>query len=71
MDADAWATALMVLGAVKGKTLALKQGLDALFIQRTGEELVQIAVGPVFGLAHEDRVETDRSAIKHAGRGGA
>lgn len=52
MDADAWATALMVLGAVEGKALALKQGLDALFIQRTGEELAQIAVGPVFGPAH-------------------
>lgn len=52
MDADAWATALMVLGAVEGKALAWKQGLDALFIQRTGEGLVQIAVGPVFGSAH-------------------
>ncbi len=52
IDADAWATALMVLGAAEGKALAWKQGLDALLIQRTGEGLVQIAVGPVFEPVH-------------------
>lgn len=62
MDADAWATALMVLGVVEGKALALKQGLDALFIQRTGEKLVQIAVGPVFGPAGEGSKQVARQS---------
>ncbi len=48
MDADAWATAFMVLGAVEGKVLAQKQGLDALFVQRSNGSLTQIPVGPVF-----------------------
>ena len=33
-EADAWATALMVLGPVKGATLAKQSGLDALFLLR-------------------------------------
>lgn len=48
MDADAWATAFMVLGCVQGKVLARKQGLDALFIKRRDETLVEIPVGPLF-----------------------
>jgi len=48
MDADAWATAFMVLGAEQGKVLAAQQGLDALFIQRRDETLIEIPVGPVF-----------------------
>lgn len=52
MDADAWATALMVLGPERGKALALKQGLDALLIQRQNETFSEIPVGPLF---HEPR----------------
>lgn len=48
MDADAWATAFMVLGPEQGKTLAEKQGLDALFIQRREETCIEIPVGPLF-----------------------
>lgn len=48
MDADAWATALMVLGPVQGKALARTQGLNALFIQRREETLVEIPIGPLF-----------------------
>lgn len=48
MDADAWATALMVLGPVQGRALALTQGLNALFIQRGEETLVEIPIGPLF-----------------------
>ncbi|HUH48649.1 MAG TPA: FAD:protein FMN transferase, partial [Mycoplana sp.] len=48
MDADAWATAFMVLGPTEGQALARKQGLDALFVQRRGEELILIPVGDVF-----------------------
>jgi thiamine biosynthesis lipoprotein len=33
-EADAWATALMVLGPDKGATLARQRGLDALFLLR-------------------------------------
>lgn len=48
MDADAWATALMVLGTVQGETLARQQGLDVLFTEREDKTLVEIPVGPLF-----------------------
>ncbi len=48
MDADAWATAFMVLGPAEGEALARKQGLDALFVQRRGGELARTRVGDVF-----------------------
>lgn len=51
MDADAWATALMVLGSTEGKALAEKRGLDALLVQRSDLKLDQIPVGPVFQAA--------------------
>ena len=48
-EADAWATALMVLGAQDGAKLAQAQGLDALFLLRDGAEgLRAVAVGPLF-----------------------
>jgi len=37
MDADAYATALMVLGDAPGRELAQRLGLDALFVLRDGE----------------------------------
>jgi thiamine biosynthesis lipoprotein len=48
MDADGWATALMVLGPVKGKTLAQREGLDALFLKRRDGALIETSIGPVF-----------------------
>jgi thiamine biosynthesis lipoprotein len=48
MDADAWATALMVLGAEQGKALAQKSGLDTLFIRRQNGTFSEIPVGPLF-----------------------
>lgn len=39
MDADAYATALMVLGADKGQQLARRRGLDAFFVAREGGQL--------------------------------
>ena len=36
-EADAWATALMVLGPDRGATLARKRGLDALFVLRNDD----------------------------------
>ena len=48
IDADAWATALLVKGEVDGPALARDQGLNALFILRNGDALEQIGVGDVF-----------------------
>lgn len=52
MDADAWATALMVLGPQNGKNLAKRLGLNAIFIYREGETLRQSRVGWVDGKKH-------------------
>jgi len=48
MDADAWATALMVLGPVEGRGLGRREGLDALFLQRKDGALIETSIGPVF-----------------------
>lgn len=53
-EADAWATALMVLGVDDGATLARQSGLDALFLLRdTMDSFRTMAVGRVFGQATE------------------
>ena len=44
MLADAWATALMVLGEVEGPRLAQERGMDALFVLRDGDELTEISI---------------------------
>lgn len=49
--ADAWATALMVLGSTRGAALARQIGLTALFLDRDGAALRQTAVGPLFEAA--------------------
>ncbi len=43
--ADAWATALMVLGEVDGPNLASERGIDALFMVREGSGLREIGTG--------------------------
>ncbi len=48
MEADAWATALMVCGSVIGAELARSNNLSALFIDRAGEQLHETRVGKVF-----------------------
>ena len=45
MYADAWATALLVLGVERGSQLARAQGLSAIFVVREGNELREITVG--------------------------
>ncbi len=45
MDADAWATAFMVMGKDKAAILASDQGLSAIFVERRGETLRQTYVG--------------------------
>jgi FAD:protein FMN transferase len=52
--ADAWATALNVLGPEKGYDLALKRGLAALFLLREGEEFVARATPAFEKLSADD-----------------
>ena len=44
MLADAWATALMVLGEIEGPRLAQARGMDALFVLREGDQLKEISI---------------------------
>jgi len=44
-DADAYATALMVLGAEAGRELAMRRGLDALVVTREREGLRKVGTG--------------------------
>ena len=49
VEADAWATALMVLGADRGAPLARKHGLDALFLLRDDDGSTRgVGVGRLF-----------------------
>ena len=45
IDADAWATALLVAGPAEGLALAQRLGLEALWLLRRESELVEIGVG--------------------------
>jgi FAD:protein FMN transferase len=48
-EADAWATALMVLGPVSGAALAKDQGLDVLFLQRDNDDSAKpVGIGRLF-----------------------
>lgn len=42
MEADAWATVLMVLGEAAGPALALARGIEAIFLVRNGEDITEI-----------------------------
>lgn len=44
MLADAWATALMVLGETEGLRLAQERGMDALFVLREGERFKEVSI---------------------------
>lgn len=44
MLADAWATALLVLGEVEGPRLAQKRGMDALFVLHDGDQFREISI---------------------------
>jgi thiamine biosynthesis lipoprotein len=45
MQADAWATAFMVLGEDEGPEIAERLGIEALFILRSGEHLLELPIG--------------------------
>ena len=49
-EADAWATALMVLGPRAGRDLAARLRLDALFLMREAEGIRPRAIGALFGI---------------------
>jgi thiamine biosynthesis lipoprotein len=44
MEADAWATALMVLGEEHGIAMARERGMDVLFMLRKGELLEEVSI---------------------------
>ena len=48
-EADAWASALMVLGEVEGAALARRLGLDALFLLREANGIRALPSGRLFG----------------------
>ena len=45
MQADAWATALLVAGPDKGLAIAQRMGLDVLFLLRRAEGLIELGLG--------------------------
>lgn len=51
MEADAWATALLVSGREPGAALARAHRLSALFVTRENGALCDFGVGPVFAVA--------------------
>lgn len=62
-EADAWATALMVLGSTAGGELAARHGLDALFLIRETDGFKAHAVGPLFDGRAVPGAERERSGI--------
>lgn len=54
MQADAWATALLVTGPVEGLAMAQRMGMDVLFLLRRGEGLMELGLGR-FGQAADLR----------------
>ncbi|OJU91012.1 MAG: thiamine biosynthesis protein ApbE [Burkholderiales bacterium 66-5] len=49
ISADAWATALLVAGAGEGMALAQQRGLEALWLLRRGDALVELGLGRFAG----------------------
>lgn len=48
MTADAMATAIFVLGVQKGRELATHLGIDCLILERAGDSIQPIGIGPLF-----------------------
>ncbi|TWU39643.1 FAD:protein FMN transferase [Novipirellula artificiosorum] len=64
MKADAWATAINVLGADAGLSAAQSQGLDVLMIRREGRRFSRVGTGSLAKYAVEDPVsEIEDSAL--------
>ena len=62
-EADAWATALMVLGSKTGGELAARHGLDVLFLIREANGFKAHAVGPLFDGGAAPGADRERSGI--------
>jgi thiamine biosynthesis lipoprotein len=45
MQADAWATALLVAGPGEGLAMAQRMGMDVLFLLRRGDGLIELGLG--------------------------
>jgi thiamine biosynthesis lipoprotein len=45
MQADAWATALLVAGPGEGLAMAQRMGMDVLFLLRRGAGLIELGMG--------------------------
>ncbi len=54
MQADAWATALLVAGPDEGLAMAQRMGVDVLYLLRRGERLIELGLGR-FGRAADLR----------------
>ncbi|MGB3391023.1 MAG: FAD:protein FMN transferase [Pseudaminobacter sp.] len=62
-EADAWTTALMVLGAEAGSELAVRRGIDALFLMRDAYGFKAHAIGPLFDGGALPGADRERSAV--------
>lgn len=62
-EADAWASALMVLGVEAGCALAMRRGIDALFLMRDADGVQTRAVGALFVGGVASGADRERSAI--------
>jgi thiamine biosynthesis lipoprotein len=61
-EADAWATALMVLGPEKGAALARSRGLDALFLLRDqGDDIRSQGIGRLFAAEPTEAPQTEHA----------
>jgi len=63
MEADAWSTALMVLGPTKGRAFAEKHGFDALIVERSDTALRQVGIGRIFEPMPPEGPHSDRVSI--------
>jgi thiamine biosynthesis lipoprotein len=62
MEADAWATALNVLGPDEGKQLAEQQGLSVLLIRREGDQFVRSGTGTLAQYGSSEIASTGATA---------
>jgi thiamine biosynthesis lipoprotein len=60
MQADAWATALLVAGPGEGLAMAQRMGMDVLFLLRRGAGLIELGLGR-FGQAASLKAQTCQS----------
>lgn len=66
-EADAWATAMMVLGEKRGRALAEERGMNVLFLMREEQGAVgEIGVGSLFGEAPKPRQSLAEARVTRA-----